>query len=118
ADVARGSVLITETEWRPTTLARADVVLVPGAEHVVRPRTWFRFHVGTAEVGARIVTSERGIDPGTRFAARVILDEPVILRAGDRFILRSSAPVNTLGGGTVTDPYAPRRAKPWKPGLG
>jgi len=117
ADVARGSVLITEAEWRPTTLARADVVLVPGAERVVRPRTWFRFHVGTAEVGARVVTSERGIDPGTPFAARVILDEPVILRAGDRFILRSSAPLNTLGGGTVTDPYGPRRAKPWNPGL-
>jgi selenocysteine-specific elongation factor len=67
--------------------------------------------VGTAEVGARIVardpTAERP------FAARVVLDQPVLLRAGDRFVVRSTAPLNTIAGGVVTDPYAPRRARPW-----
>ena len=115
ADVPRGSTIVTDRDWRATTLARADVTLVPGVDVDVRPRTWFRFHVGTAEVGARIVA--RVVDPSQPFAARLVLDEPVLLRAGDRFVLRTSAPLNTIGGGVITDPYAPRRARPWTPGL-
>lgn len=115
ADVPRGSTIVTDRDWRATTRARADITLVPGLEVEMRPRTWFRFHVGTAEVGARIVARE--VDPSRPFAARVVLDEPVVLRGGDRFVLRTSAPLNTIGGGVITDPYAPRRARPWAPGL-
>jgi selenocysteine-specific elongation factor len=111
ADAARGSVLVTDHAWRPTSLARADVVLT--ADAGIRPRTWLRFHIGTSEVGARVVTSAREPRANEWFAARVVLDEPVVLRAGDRFVLRTSAPLNTIGGGVITDPYAPRRAKSW-----
>jgi selenocysteine-specific elongation factor len=116
ADVPRGSVLVTDPLWQPTTIARAEVRLAPGADRVVRPRTWVRFHVGTSDVGARVVTKHRDAAPGEAFAARIVLDEPVVLRAGDRFVLRGSAPLNTIGGGVIVDPYAPRRARPWPVG--
>jgi selenocysteine-specific elongation factor len=32
-------------------------------------------------------------------------------------VLRTTAPLNTIGGGVITDPYAPRRARLWEPGL-
>ena len=115
ADVPRGSTIVSDRHWHPTTLARADITLVEGVEASIRPRTWYRFHVGTAEVGARIVG--RDVSATEPFAARVVLDEPVVLRAGDRFVIRSSAPLNTIAGGVITDPYAPRRARPWTPGL-
>jgi selenocysteine-specific elongation factor len=115
ADVPRGATIVTDRDWRATMFARADVTLVPGLEVEMRPRTWFRFHVGTAEVGARIVA--RVVDPSRPFAARLVLEEPVLLRAGDRFVLRTSAPLNTIGGGVITDPYAPKRARPWTPGM-
>lgn len=117
ADVPHGSTIVTDRDWRPTTLARADITLVSGAGDAVsiRPRTWYRFHVGTAEVGCRIVA--RDVGTAEPFAARIVLDEPVLLRAGDRFVVRSSAPLNTIAGGVITDPYAPRRARPWTPGL-
>src|SRR5678816_2290432 len=51
------------------------------------------------------------------FASRLSFDEPVVLRAGDRFVLRASSPLNTIGGGVITDPYPPRRARVWEPGL-
>jgi len=114
ADVPRGSTIVTDRDWHATTFARADVTLVPGIDVDLRPRTWFRFHVGTAEVGARVVA--RAVDTTQPFAARLVLDEPVLLRAGDRFVLRTSAPLNTIGGGVITDPYAPKRARPWTPG--
>ncbi|HEY4130969.1 MAG TPA: selenocysteine-specific translation elongation factor [Gemmatimonadaceae bacterium] len=116
ADVARGETLVTDRTWRTTTLARADITLI--ADDIeLRPRTWFRFHVGTTEVGARVVARAADIDPSRPFAARIALDAPVLLRAGDRFVLRSSAPLNTIAGGVITDPYAPKRARPWPASL-
>jgi selenocysteine-specific elongation factor len=114
-DVPRGSTLVTDKNWHSTTLIRADITLVPGTEVALRPRTWLRLHVGTAEVGARVVS--RTVSADAPFAARVVLDQPVVLRAGDRFVLRTSAPLNTIAGGIVTDPYAPRRATIWPAGL-
>jgi selenocysteine-specific elongation factor len=73
-----------------------------------------RFHLGTLETGARIVTIGGALAPGMRKQARITLDEPVVARAGDRFVLRSASPLVTIGGGIIGDP-APqhRRARPW-----
>ena len=111
SDVPRGSTLVSDTVWAATTLIRADITLLPGAEESFGPRTRLRFHAGTSDVGARVVV--RDPESGKPLAARIALEEPVVLRAGDRFVLRSSAPLNTIGGGIVSDPYAPRRARPW-----
>ena len=115
ADVPRGSSLVTDTDWHATTSARADVTIVPDVDVEIRPRTWFRFHVGTAEVGVRVVS--RDVAHGAPFAARLAFDEPVVLRAGDRFVMRTSAPLNTIAGGVIADPYAPKRARPWPASL-
>jgi selenocysteine-specific elongation factor len=115
AEVPRGSTLVSDPAWTTTTLIRADITLLPGAEQAFGPRTRLRFHAGTSDVGARVVARE--LHAGVPSAARVALEEPVVLRAGDRFVLRSSAPLNTIGGGIVTDPCAPRRARPWPTGL-
>jgi len=115
ADVPRGSVLVNDAAWRTTTLARADVSVLPGVAASLRPRTRVRFHVGTSEVGARVVA--RVVTEGRPFAARLAFDEPVVLRGGDRFVLRTTSPLNTIGGGVITDPYPPRRPRVWEPGL-
>jgi selenocysteine-specific elongation factor len=114
--VPRGSTLVADQTWRASKLVRADVTLVDGITGWLRPRAWLRFHVGTSEVGARVVA--RAAKGSSVFPARIVLDEPVVLRAGDHFVLRTSAPLNTVGGGVITDPYAPPRAKPWPTGLG
>ena len=115
SDVPRGSVLVSDPSWRTTTLVRADVSVLPGVAASLRPRTRVRFHVGTSEVGARVVA--RVVTEGAPFAARLAFDEPVVLRAGDRFVLRATSPLNTIGGGVITDPYPPRRARIWDAGL-
>jgi selenocysteine-specific elongation factor len=115
ADVPRGSTIVADATWQPTIMARADVTLVAGVEESIRPRTWFRAHVGTADVGARIVAKE--VRSGEPFAARIVFDQHVLMRAGDRVVLRTSAPLNTIGGAVIVDPYPPRRARPWPTGL-
>jgi selenocysteine-specific elongation factor len=113
ADVPRGSFLVVDPAWRASTTLRADVVLLDDAPRSLGARTAVRFHIGTADVGARIVTGDGALEPGDRKLARIMLDEPVVLRAGDRFVLRFTSPPATIGGGVVIDPFATRRARPW-----
>jgi selenocysteine-specific elongation factor len=77
-----------------------------------------RLHLGTTDVGARIVAPGGPVAPGELRAARAILEEPVAARSGDRFVLRASSPPVTIGGGIVRDPAPPhRRVRPWPPSL-
>jgi selenocysteine-specific elongation factor len=68
-------------------------------------------------VGARVVPLSGLIEPGEATAVRLVVDEPIVSRAGDRFVLRGGSPVGTLGGGVVTDPLAPPRARAWTRGV-
>ena len=112
-EVSHDAVLVgVDDGWAPGQVLRADVELLRDAP-TLGPRRWVRFHLGTAEVGARVVAT-RGVTAGALRAVRLILDAPVTARAGDRFVLRGGSPVTTIGGGTITDPQPPgRRAKPW-----
>jgi selenocysteine-specific elongation factor len=115
SNLVRGAWLSADSEWYTTTLMRADVSLLDDADHPLRPREWVRLHIGTADVGARVVASGGALQPGERRAARLVLQEPVLARAGDRFVLRLASPPQTIGGGVVVDPLPPRRrADPWE----
>src|SRR5439155_20200917 len=43
--------------------------------------------------------------------ARLWLAQPLVARGGDRFVIRSSSPVSTIGGGVVLDPSPPKRPR-------
>jgi selenocysteine-specific elongation factor len=114
ADVSRGMTLVSGPGWTTTRIILAEAALLDSAPRALGPRTAVRFHLGTQDVGARVVCAGGALEPGTRAQARVALDHPVVARAGDRFVLRGGSPLTTLGGGIVNDP-APmgRRARPW-----
>ncbi len=112
--LTRGAVLVSEGGWHPSRVVRADVTLLGNTIAALSPRAAVRFHLGTTEVGARVVTPGGPLSSGETKAARIVLDAPVVVRAGDRFVLRGGAPMGTLGGGVVVDPHpAHRRARPW-----
>lgn len=114
----RGAVLVGGAPWPTTTRMRVDVALLDSATRPVRPRERVRLHLGTTDVGARIVASGGPLAPGELRAARAILDEPIVARAGDRFVLRAASPAVTIGGGIVRDPLPPhRRVRAWPLGL-
>ena len=116
-EIPRGSWIVPDVDWPVTRALRADVALLDDAAPL-GPRTRVRFHLGTQDVGARVVAAGGPLAPGTIRGARVLLDEPILGRAGDRFVLRLPSPPATIGGGVVADPLpAVSRPKPWTPGL-
>ncbi len=99
-EVARGDVIVAAAELQPSF--RVDVALTwitPDA----RPDGGARVavHHGTRETPARL--AELG---GRYFQLR--LEQPLVPARGDRLVIRSLAPPDTLGGGVVLDPDPPR----------
>ena len=112
--IARGAVLVSDVGWQETRVVRGDVMLLSSTIAQLSPRATVRFHLGTTEVGARVVTAGGPLAAGEAKAARIVLDAPIIARAGDRFVLRGGSPLGTIGGGIVVDPSPMhRRARPW-----
>ncbi len=69
-----------------------------------------RLHHGTRDVNARVRLGDLDeLSPGGDSLARLRLDEPLVVVAGDRFVVRSLAPQITVGGGTVLDPSPSER---------
>ncbi|HEV7594367.1 MAG TPA: selenocysteine-specific translation elongation factor [Gemmatimonadaceae bacterium] len=111
-DVPRGSVLVTDEAWQATSVFEALVGLAADLTDRISPRTELRVHAGTSEVGARISFAEAESESDSPSLARITTDGPIVLRGGDRFVIRLPAPLRTIGGGVVLDPYARRRAMP------
>jgi selenocysteine-specific elongation factor len=111
SEVSRGCVLVRDPSWRPTTQFEAVITLDADVAADLSPRTRIRLHAGASEVGARLVGA-RSSGQRARALARIATDAPIILRGGDRFVMRLPAPLRTVGGGIVIDPYALRRSLP------
>ena len=110
-EVSRGSVIVADTAWRATSLFEAIVTLAPDATSDIKPRTRVRFHSGATEVGVRLTALDgNALRAGLPAVARISADSPILLRGGDRFVLRLPAPIGTIGGGVIVDPYARRRS--------
>lgn len=61
-----------------------------------------KFHSGTAVTQARVkLLTAEALPPGGEAFAHLRLEQPLVAAAGDRFVLRSLAPVATCAGGVV-----------------
>jgi len=110
SEVERGSVLVADPAWTSTQVLEA-IVELNRDDLRMTPRTRVLFHLGTAETEARIVAIQKnGSANGAGMQARIRLSDPIIARAGDRFVLRMPSPARTIGGGRVIDPH-PSRTK-------
>lgn len=111
-EVPRGALITSSSGgWQATRRLDVRVALAAGARSVVTRRTRVNLLVGTTSVPGWL--SPRGlIAPGTLGLARITLDRELVVRGGDRGVIRRASPVETLGGVTVLDPAPPLRA-PW-----
>ena len=96
SSIARGDVIGDPRDLTPTHILDAELELdsEPAKGRVI-------VHHGTRASAGRIVSLGAG-----RWQLRV--EQPFLARAGDRVVIRSIAPPDTLGGGVVLDPH-PRR---------
>jgi selenocysteine-specific elongation factor len=77
-----------------------------------------RFHIATTQEEARIVLlSKDVIEPGEELFVQYVFANPIVALPDDRYILRGSYAVQTIGGGRVLD-IMPRKHKRYSDHLG
>ncbi|GAG38401.1 unnamed protein product, partial [marine sediment metagenome] len=66
--------------------------------------TKIKFHTGTSEIVATVyLLQDNSIPADCECLVQVRLNEPVVAAPGDRFILRTLSPVQTIGGGMIVE---------------
>lgn len=106
-DVKRGDVLVSTQQYATTSTIDVSLQTLKGLHHPLKQRGHIKLHLGTAEVYGKIVFFDRNQlegEEGETILCQLRLDEPIVTRRGDRFILRRPTPVETIGGGFVIDP--------------
>ena len=113
-ELKRGDLLADERLRLMTTRLDARLEIRPAAKRALKNNQRVRFYIGTAETIARvIVLDEAGeIAPKKSALTQIVLKEPVIALAGDRFVIRDETNVRTLGGGVVLNPMGRRTRRP------
>jgi len=108
SQIERGMVLAAAGRLRPTQVVDVWIDVLPGASRAVRSRSRVRFHIGAAEVlgRVRVLEGSSQVEAGHGGLAQLRLEAPVVALHGDRFILRSYSPAETIAGGVILDPFA------------
>ncbi|MFC7064171.1 selenocysteine-specific translation elongation factor [Halobacillus seohaensis] len=105
-EVSRGDVLVASDHFLVTDLIDVSLQFVESLSIPIKQRQPVRIHVGTSEVMGKIVFFDRNEvkQEKEEVLCQVKLEENVVVRRGDRFIIRRPTPVETLGGGWVIQP--------------
>jgi selenocysteine-specific elongation factor len=110
-DLSRGMVIVSEMGASPASILDVQLHILPTAPSI-ESGTRVRLLVDTAEVMAVLdVIGAAYVEPGRTAWAQLRTETPIVAMPQDRFVLRRESPVETLGGGTILDPWAPRARK-------
>jgi selenocysteine-specific elongation factor len=105
-DVDRGDVLVSSEHFLVSKTIDVAIRVVEDLEYMVKQRMPIKLHLGTADVMGRIVFFDRNEvkEENGEILCQLRLEEEILTKRGDRFILRRPSPQETIGGGWVIDP--------------
>jgi selenocysteine-specific elongation factor len=111
--VDRGDVLVRPQTITPTYMVDAYLEHLPTSPRPLRNRIRQRFHIGTSAALATIVLLDREELPsGEKGFVQLRFEKPVVAFPQDRFVIRGSSAIQTLGGGVVVDSH-PAKHRRW-----
>jgi selenocysteine-specific elongation factor len=119
-DLTRGDWLLTPGMLAPTHRIEALMQLLAGDAVALRHNSTVHIHLGTTDRPARVLLAgQPSVEAGDRAIAQILLEQPVFVVNGDRFIIRDPAARRTLGAGRVIDPMPPpgRREQAKRPAI-
>lgn len=104
--IERGHVLTRPDTLKPTQMIDAYLEYLPHALHPLKHQTKQRFHIGTTFTNASISLLDREeLSPGEGAFVQLKLDRPVVALPNDRFVIRGTSMIQTIGGGVVLDSH-------------
>ena len=114
SSVERGAVLLHPGTVEPTKLLDVEIIHLSHSPRPLRSGVMLRFHTGTSYQMAKIfLLGANELKPGEQGYAQIRLNDPVVALPNDRFVLRGSSLIQTVGGGQILDAH-PERHKRFK----
>lgn len=111
-DISRGDVLAPPDAFIPTMMLDCTLMLLESAPRSLVNRDRVRLYIGTSEVLCRAILLDREeLEPGASCYVQFRLEERTVALRGDRVVIRSYSPVQTIGGGVVLEPNPPKRKR-------
>jgi len=111
-ELRRGHVLAKPGALKPSHHLDVKLNIVGHAQRGLRFWERVRLYLGAAQVLARVVLVDADIlEAGNSAYAQLRLEEYIAVSKGDPFVIRRYSPMETIGGGIVLDPCAPKHAK-------
>ncbi|MFC0560409.1 selenocysteine-specific translation elongation factor [Halalkalibacter alkalisediminis] len=106
-EIRRGDVLVSRGHYETTETIDVALTTVAELQFSLKQRGVIKLHIGTAEVYGKIVFFDRNelVEGNEELVCQIRLEEPVVTRRGDRFILRRPTPTETIGGGKIIDAH-------------
>jgi len=106
SSIERGDVLTKLNTLKPSQLIDAYLEYLPDAPRPLKHRTKQRFHIGTTLTNASIFLLDREeLVPGEGGFVQLRLERPVVALPQDRFVIRGSSAIQTIGGGIILDSH-------------
>ena len=103
-DLHRGMIAATPGYFSATEMVEVSLKALDGLAQPMIHRMPIRFLQGTMEAVGRLYLLDcQTVEPGQEALAQIRLEQPVVVAPGDRFVLRQTSPMVTLGGGEVLD---------------
>lgn len=108
--ISRGMVLTRPGQWQTTSLIDARLTIAKSAIRALKHQTAIKFHWGSAAINGyvRLLDADEA-EAGAVVWSQLVLEQPLALADGDRFILRIPSPEMTIAGGSVVDSHPARR---------
>lgn len=111
-EIDRGNVLAPIDSMQPTMMIDVKLDLLESCERIIEDRTRLRLYIGTNEVLFRIALLDKeSLSPGESCYAQLRLEDKIVAKREDRFIVRSYSPMITVGGGKVLESNPSKRKK-------
>lgn len=105
ADLERGEVLAHPQTLFPSAVWDVEMTCLSSSPNPLKHRTEVHFHHGSREVLARLFFLDRDkLEPGETAVCQVRFPTPLPGVFGDRCIVRSFSPLQTVAGGRIVNP--------------
>lgn len=110
-EIYRGCVLAPANSMENTTLIDVNLQILKSSTRTIRNRERFHLFTGTSEILCRaILLDKEELKPGETGLAQLLCEEEIVVKRGDRFVVRFYSPLETSGGGVVLESN-PRKKK-------
>lgn len=103
-DIKRGDVLALHNSLEEGMMLDVKISLVNHSKTTLKHWDRLRLYHGTREILCRVVPLDKEqVKSGESAYAQLRLEESIVAKKGDNFVLRNYSPLETIGGGVIID---------------